>query len=163
MKDIAPCTIVCGPPGSGKSTYVAANRQRDDMVVDVDALFAALTGLGEREHPQWALPFVLAARAAVIHEIARGFLGPRMTWVIMGGEDNDARADLRRRLNADVIVLPVPAGECVARMRKQGRPEAHIREVEPVCVKWGRLFVAAPGEVIPDRPMSVGEDGWPAH
>ena len=48
MKDArfrTPVTVVCGPPGSGKSTHVDGHKQPGDLVVDIDALYVALTGL----------------------------------------------------------------------------------------------------------------------
>ncbi len=38
-----PMTVVCGATGAGKTTWVREQRGDGDLVVDVDALFAALT------------------------------------------------------------------------------------------------------------------------
>lgn len=40
-----PLTILCGPPGSGKSTYVRQHAGPRDMVLDIDVIAAALSGL----------------------------------------------------------------------------------------------------------------------
>lgn len=38
-------TIITGPPGSGKSTYVATLMQPGDLLLDLDALFKAVSNL----------------------------------------------------------------------------------------------------------------------
>jgi hypothetical protein len=161
MKAGTPVTIVCGPPGAGKSTLVRREMQPGDLVLDVDEIFKALTLLDMRQKPPQVLPFVLAARDAVLSLLAGGFLGPRRAWVIMCGEDNDVRGELAERLSADVLVLPVPVGKCLDRMRRQGRPEEHIREIAPVCEKWHRRFEMRPGEIVPVGQSEYGDDGWP--
>ena len=156
-------TIVCGPPGAGKSTYVRERKKSVDIALDVDELYQALTmNPGSREKPEGVLPFVLAARDGVIDLIARGFLSCGDVWIIMCGENNETRSELRARLNAEVVILDVPAGECIRRMRDQGRPAAHIRDIEPVVLKWHRKFRAATGETYHTAGRQVGLDGWPA-
>ena len=39
-----PLTIVCGPPASGKSTFVSSVASADDLVIDVDAIAAQMSG-----------------------------------------------------------------------------------------------------------------------
>jgi hypothetical protein len=162
MRAKTPATLVCGPPGSGKSTYVKNNKGPDDLVIDVDEMFRALSLSALHEKPECLLPFVLAARDAVLALLARGFLGPPHAWVVMCGENNEARAELAASLGAAVVVLPVPVGECRRRMTSQGRPDWHIREMVDVGVRWHREFRARNGEVVSSECMRpVGADGWP--
>jgi predicted kinase len=159
---MTPTTIVCGPPGAGKSTYVSARKRDNDLIVDVDALFKALTGLDGREKPEVVLPFVLEAIDAVLGLLKRGFLGPTHAWIITGGENNESREMLARSLNAKVVVLPTPTGECVARMRAQGRPEWHIREVTEVCLRWHvRFQMNATENLAEGYERAIGSDGYP--
>lgn len=161
---MTPVTIVCGPPGAGKSTYVAQHKGSGDLVLDVDLLFRALTLGDGREKPDGILPFVLAARDAVIKLLKAGLMGPSRAWIIMGGENNAPRLELSQSLNANVVIIPTPTGECVARMKKQGRPDWHIQEVEPVCLKWHRVFEIMPGEnaqVSEGYGRAFGADGYP--
>ena len=35
--------IVTGPPGAGKNTFVNAQMQPNDMIIDLDAIYAAIS------------------------------------------------------------------------------------------------------------------------
>ena len=50
-----PLTVVCGPPGAGKTTYVASHAQPGDLVVDLDAIKSELSGLPpyHANHEEW--------------------------------------------------------------------------------------------------------------
>jgi hypothetical protein len=159
---MTPTTLVCGPPGAGKSTYVAKHKGPCDLVLDVDSLFTALSGLTNRQKPPCLLEFVLAARKGIIDLLAAGYLGPPHAWIIMCGENNDVRAALAQRLGADVVVLPVSVGTCVKRMQQQGRSLAHITEMVGVGVRWQRRFKAMPNENVTfASSIDVDADGWP--
>ena len=156
------CVIVCGPPGAGKSTYVRERIKPGDICLDVDELFQAMTlNHGSREKPEGVLPFVLAAKDAAIDLYARGLKLSGTLYIIMCGENNEARADIAKRTAAKVTVLATPAGECIRRMQQQGRSPDHIREMEPVVMKWHRMFRIADGEQHHGSGRKIGTDGWP--
>lgn len=48
--------VVCGPPGAGKTTYVAEHAEAVDVVIDLDALALALMRPGERPATPGAYP-----------------------------------------------------------------------------------------------------------
>lgn len=116
-----PVTIVAGPPGSGKTTYVQQRARWGDLVIDVDALYAALSGLPWYEKPLDLLPFVLDARDAVIARLARQSDVGR-AWIITGEPDTDKLDELREALEAtELIVLDVSQEECYKRVRGDSR------------------------------------------
>jgi 5-methylcytosine-specific restriction endonuclease McrA len=41
---LIPLTIVCGPPASGKSSYVAARAQQGDLIIDLDVIASTIAG-----------------------------------------------------------------------------------------------------------------------
>jgi 5-methylcytosine-specific restriction endonuclease McrA len=53
-----PLTIVCGPPAAGKTSYVREHAQWNDLVIDLDAIIAMLSGgsnangAGGRDHTE---------------------------------------------------------------------------------------------------------------
>ena len=74
-------TLVYGPPGAGKSTYVQQHRQPDDLVVDYDLLGNAL-GSNTREQHQEIHGTINAARNAVLTQIRKGETGARKVWIV---------------------------------------------------------------------------------
>lgn len=59
-------TLVAGPPCSGKTTFVNKRRKPGDLVVDYDAIMAALTGEAVHEHREEVKRYVYEARDAVL-------------------------------------------------------------------------------------------------
>jgi len=80
--------LVMGPPGSGKTTYVQANKDPDDLVVDYDALASALGGL-ENSESNALHDAVSAARNSVLRLLRNGEVNARRAWIISA----NAKAD----------------------------------------------------------------------
>lgn len=74
-------TLVYGPPGAGKSTYVQQRRKPEDLVVDYDLLGHAL-GSATREQHQELHGTINAARNAVLAQIRKGDTGARHIWIV---------------------------------------------------------------------------------
>lgn len=135
-KVTVPVTIVTGPPGAGKTTYVHMHRQWGDLVIDVDGLYAALSGLPWYEKPDVLLPFVLEARDAVLDRLHRQS-ELRHAWIITS-EANQAELErMKARYNATVLVLEVGVSECLKRIANDPRRHnAKIEEWQPIVEKW---------------------------
>ena len=112
-------TRVCGPPGSGKTTYVSERLKRGDLVVDLDDIWAAFTGQPKGDHPDGLLPYVCEARDAVLRKWGQS----RLTdiWFIHSAASRQKRRAVRRMFGADVVVLETTPNECVRRATEQGR------------------------------------------
>lgn len=125
-------TVICGPPGSGKTSYVNKHRSFGDLIVDVDALFKALTFENTRDHLAMHLPFVLAARDAVLSRLLEAHRVPRV-WIIECGASPARRNQLRDKFSAKVIVLEVAEKECIRRIEQDLERDA--KEQFPALVK----------------------------
>lgn len=64
-----PVTVVCGPPGAGKSTYVREAMEPGDLILDMDLIYRALTDGPDK--PNAILPFAAEARDAVLARLSR--------------------------------------------------------------------------------------------
>ena len=74
-------TLVYGPPGAGKSTYVQEKAGPADLVVDYDLIGNAL-GSRDREQHQRIHGAINAARNAVLTQIRRADTGADHVWII---------------------------------------------------------------------------------
>lgn len=124
--------IVAGPPGAGKTTYVLNRKLSFDVMVDVDYLFRALTGMEIYNKPDEVLPFVAEARDAVIERLKRP--SEIMTaWVIGGYSSSDERKKKFNELNAESIKVIKPKKEvCFKRIKEDDRRSNND--------KWKRLI-----------------------
>lgn len=144
-----PVHIVCGPPGSGKSTWVKERAGIDDLVIDLDLLATALSVRGylERdvhERPQSHVSYAIAARDAVLSSLASK--RDVIAWVITSGARASDRQELRRRFDAQVTVLEVSPVECLTRLAKDERRRYQVEGMRDVIQRWWDEYRPAEGE-----------------
>jgi len=109
-----PTTLVAGPPGSGKSTWVRERAKPGDLILDTDLLYMSLSGCSRYTKPQPLLPFVLEAfEAAENRLLSMSDVGH--AWIISAAPKIAQRAYYANR-GAEVVVLAVPAAECIRRI-----------------------------------------------
>lgn len=63
--------VIQGPPASGKTTWVRERARPGDIVIDLDAIAAALTPDTGHNHPDAVLRTARRARAAAIDEAVK--------------------------------------------------------------------------------------------
>lgn len=147
-------TIVAGPPGAGKTTWVQQRMKWGDLIVDVDALFSALSALPWYEKPGELLPFVIEARDAVISLLQRRPNNVRAAWIITSEPSPSERAKLAQRIQAHaIVVLTTSATECLKRIANDERRAASAIAWSDVIHRWWELYKPAQGErvIVPGR------------
>ncbi|MCM2580457.1 AAA family ATPase [Streptomyces meridianus] len=128
-------TLVCGPPCSGKSSYVREHAERGDLVIDWDALAVALGSSHGHDHPPALRPFIAEARDAVTARLDRAH-NLTAAWIIATAPRQSDRERLAP--GADVVLLATPEDECTRRARRDGRPHGTIEAIE----SWWRTYRA---------------------
>ena len=114
--------LVSGPCGSGKSRYAREHLTPGDLVVDMDELVAAFTAQPIYvRHEGAVLPYIWAARDAVIGRLARDGMRGANAWVLDMAPERLKRLQLQSRLRAELVMLAVPADECKRRIRQDER------------------------------------------
>ena len=118
--------IVYGCPRSGKTTLVKQMLKRGDLIVDVDELYKAVSGLSMYNKPNNLLKNVLGLRDSLIDQI-RLRVGYWNTAYIIGGYPNKLeREQLAHRLNAELLYVDCTKELCLARCEQLGA----------YCKKW---------------------------
>lgn len=108
--------IVWGSPLSGKSTYVRTVAKYGDLILDMDALWQAVSGRAKYEKPNRIKENVFALRSLMENMIGqrRGYW---QTAYIIGGYALPAeRERLAERLGAECIHIDTSREECEARL-----------------------------------------------
>lgn len=146
MGERAPVTMVCGPPGAGKTTYVRRHRGVNDIVVDLDAIAAALTLNSVYEKTSQQLGIALDVRNYLLARMAQG-ADVRRWWLITSEADPDKRRTLGLRVNAEqVVVLAVDALECKRRIYSDGR--AQPSQWAAIIDQWWSEYRPVDGETV---------------
>lgn len=125
--------VVCGPPGSGKTTYVEQHRQPGDLTWDYDYIAAALMGGN-----------LYSAPASMIHlmeQMQRGFINhlrdnPHYgnVWVIASAKERAAR--IATEIKAEVVTLDTPTEECLRRLSRDPQRAARMDEYQASIERW---------------------------
>ena len=109
--------IVTGPPGSGKTTWVNEHKQPGEIVLDLDAIKAALLG-EEHFHSQIdsAMVDILQdIRKVIYHAISWNALNQKV-YIITTEADAIELKVLGETLNADIKVMDTDKETCKARV-----------------------------------------------
>lgn len=141
-------TVVCGPPGSGKTTYVRERVRWGDLIIDLDAIYVAIGGQGDHQHAIGLLPFALAVRDALYRKLESSAVDVRHAWVVTSGAKQAARDALRQRLGAHVVVLETGPNECARRIHSDDSRGSKDAQVELVQTWWREYRVDERDECI---------------
>lgn len=132
-----PVTIVYGPPGAGKTTYVREHARWGDLIIDFDALYAALSGLNWYDKPSSLMPFVATARDAVIDRLHRDSQ-VRHAWLITTEPEGGKRKALQARLNAQMVFIEASPQECLRRIATDPRRDVAAGWEDTVNDWWNK-------------------------
>ncbi len=132
----AEITVVCGPPGSGKTTYVRENYVRGDLIIDLDAIMVAISNQPWYDKPANLLHYATEVKNTLINRVMiDGDQSPRV-WLISGAPHAEDRARLRSRLGAVTVVIETPINECLNRITKDPRRPYQAAAMEEAIREW---------------------------
>ncbi|QUH28236.1 HNH endonuclease [Vallitalea guaymasensis] len=131
--------IVYGPPCSGKTTYVLEHKSDNDIVVDMDRLYEAVTLLPRYDKPDKLLFNIISVQKALIDNIKTRYGKWNNAWVIGGYADKYKRDRLVKELGAELILIDTDKDECLNRLKTSidGRS---IKEYSSYIDKWFRSY-----------------------
>lgn len=130
-----PLTILCGPPASGKSSYLREHQGPNDLVIDLDAIMSGLSGLSEHQtSKEWLTP-ALDQRNAMLRSLHTDTTHNR-AWFIISAPDPVERMQWARMLKARVVVLDTPLAECARRIKADPTRKGQEGRMLKAAAEW---------------------------
>ena len=123
-------TLICGPPASGKTTYVNEHSRPGDIVWDLDEVLKAICGDAGEDRPPASIAIALSMRDGFIGAVAerRWPRPPQAIWIIEGLPKRGDRQNRAELLGAEVILLDTPKEECLRRAATRKNPNLYAIE-----------------------------------
>ena len=133
-------TVVAGPPGGGKTTYVREHKNPHDLVIDLDAIAVALGSPEDHGHSRALWPFITACQDALLRRVAETNEIPHV-WIIRG-----APLIEQRHLFPDqhTVVVETPADTAWRWAFEAGRPT----EWRELITKWWDNYQPHPNDTV---------------
>jgi hypothetical protein len=128
--------LVYGPPLSGKKTFVQKNKWPGDLVLDMDAIFYALSLQPWYDKPDILLPNVRAVHNQVLDNIKTRFGRWDSAWVIGGYPEKYKREKLATDLGATLIYCQATKDECLERLNSDAGRCFRKKEWQGYIDKW---------------------------
>lgn len=140
-----PLTIVCGPPGSGKSTWVKERATANDVVIDLDEIMARIARLPLYKAGRNLLGTALDQRQRMLNALADDRTHTH-AYFIVGAPTVGERAMWRDTLKPEhIVVLTTPAEVCESRIRADSRRDTQTQEEHIAAARaWWRRYQPAP-------------------
>lgn len=120
--------IVHGSPLSGKSSFARENKSDRDIVVDIDALWAAITFEPMYIKNNYLKSNIFDVRNALIDQIRTRQGKWQTAWVVGSYPSRAERERLADRLGAELIHIDTDQAECIRRLHAAGDRPVDIWE-----------------------------------
>lgn len=134
-----PLTLVCGPPGAGKTRYVADRASALDTVIDLDEIRARVGGHALYQCDDSTLRAGLVERNRLLDRLAVASVG--RAWFCLTAPRVSDRNRWRALLKpVEVVVLEVDAARCKERILLDQRRVGHHREHCGWVDMWWRTY-----------------------
>lgn len=130
-----PVVLVCGPPAAGKSTYIAANAEPGDLVIDFDVYRQRVGGAKwDTRQDIWRKAFNL--RDMDIHSLSRRTEG-RCYLIVTAPKPEERKAWCQALGDVTVELIKTPADVCIERIKADPRrQDAADSQIEAVKNWW---------------------------
>jgi 5-methylcytosine-specific restriction protein A len=142
-----PVFLICGPPASGKTTWVNARKRSEDSVVSLDDCKVAVGGRAW-DTDRRIFRRAMAYRDSMLRSLALKARG--RAFVVIGGAEEDERDAWCDALGIDrenVIVLDTPADVCIERLHADPARAHAVADLTNGVKRWHFLHSRAPRTV----------------
>lgn len=112
--------ILSGPPASGKTYWASKHKEEGDLILDLDMIWAALTGLPLYEKPNQLTPVIFAIRDTILNSIGE-LPGLKRAIILTTNTRTPAMIAFMNRHRHQLIELETDEATCIARIKADKR------------------------------------------
>lgn len=109
--------IVYGPPSSGKTTYINGHATCNDLVIDMDLIYAGISVNSLYHKPDSLFKNAVGVRDYLIEQVKRGVGDYENAYIAGGYPNHKKRNKLAKELNAELIFIDTPMEVCLSRCK----------------------------------------------
>lgn len=128
--------LVYGPPLAGKMALVRQQLQRGDLVVNMDSLYSALSGLPEYDKPDALFSNVIGVQNHLIDNIKTRLGKWGNAWIVGGYPEKFKRERLADDTGAELIYCAADYDQCIARLKTEEALRYRQDEWRGYIDKW---------------------------
>ena len=132
--------IVYGCPLSGKTTFVEQNKGRNDIVLDMDRLYSAITLLDVYDKPGRLFSNVKRIYNDLLDQIKVRYGQWQNAWIIGGFPDKYQRERLADELGAELVFMECLKEEAYARLEMDEKRILIKEEYKRYIDDWFRKY-----------------------
>lgn len=132
-----PVTVVVGPPGSGKSTYIKKHAGANDLVLDLDFIAADLFKTPVYAATMTQMMVAMRYRNAMLSSLSSSDVTYVKAWVAASAGSPLKRAYWRDHFKANVVQMETSKDDCVQRVMADDRRdnETRMRNIKTIA-EW---------------------------
>lgn len=132
--------VVFGCPCSGKTTYVKRYKERNDIIVCIDSIYAALSGVHDHNNPDSLFSNVMAVYNGLLDQVKTRYGKWSTAWVIGGFPDKYKREKIVNDLGAELIFCECSKEEALSRVFMDEHRRHIAAEYTGYIEKWFDSF-----------------------
>ncbi|MBC2884326.1 ATP-binding protein [Ochrobactrum sp. CM-21-5] len=133
-KSRIPVHIVCGAPGSGKSTFVERNAGPDDIRIDLDVIRAELAGTSIHQANATYTRQALDRRNEMLRGLATS--NAPAAWFIVAAPTMEERRWWQQQLGGTIHLMNTDLDECKRRITADHRREGQHNRMIQLAEDW---------------------------
>lgn len=132
-------TILCGPPGSGKSFWLAQMQASAANIICLDRIMSEISGEPEHHTPSWALADALLVRNKRLAALATARTNDSCFFVVSSPRKEE-RHHWAKMLGARLLTFATPLEICERRIQAdRTRPASEHARMVDAASKWWAL------------------------
>ncbi len=126
--------IVCGAPGSGKSTYVNQVAKRNDLIIDLDNILLEFTHEKLYSSSEKYIDKAIRKRNQYLNNLNN--MDNNVVWFIVSAPKLEERRHWKEQLGGTIILIDVSKEECFERLKNDIRRTNNIMKYLIAANKW---------------------------